>query len=145
MAFSCQVAPKAVHLATRLDRYPRSWIHVENLEFSFYTQRQASPSERLVIAPLRYSGEAILCRLPRDRNRERGYIFVACSRLREIRRVKRRERSLFTEARGKGVLGRSHLSLCKALVRFLLALTHLLPPIGLAPTPKPGLWCPLEV
>ena len=40
-----------------------------------------SPHSGSFIALLRYSGEAILCRLLRERNRERGYIFVPCSRL----------------------------------------------------------------
>ena len=41
-----------------------------------------SPHSGSFIALLRYSGEAILCRLLRERNRERGDVFVLCNGLR---------------------------------------------------------------
>ena len=49
-----------------------------------------------------------LSRLTRERNREGGDVFVPCIGLREIRRAKRRDHSLFTEARrSRCVLGSS--------------------------------------
>jgi hypothetical protein len=51
----------------------------------------------------------------------------------------------FRTVSGRGVLRRSRPALCIALVRFMLALTHLLPPLEFTPTPKPGLWRPFEV